>query len=397
MMVDMHPGTEKQFEDLDNELIVAGVPLRYRPLDCFKKLYGAVPDGPRRDEWFDPLIGWYLRKYGDAVRWDGIVARFPILIRGVVYLGQARFVGAGEVLANFQEGIEQLSDEVASSLSPEEKRPVLEKLTFGARGFTSLHNLIIDDLWLSETEQALVRRALYDLENAAVTLKHTGDTQAASVQAHEAAEKFLKAALSRAGSSKALKSFGHDIPRLFRELLVAEPRYSCVELPVENLQRLAPNMELRYSHVPRSLEMAVEGFHGSLYVCGILAQMWLFDQARGSTKSAFKECSFYIDGSNATYYCKKATADSAVLTHFRSSKYTGSQMADLVMASSSSALYLEVTDPNQDAQLRWQFLLHLRNPGKKVSPDEIGLNMVNGPEGSYATVMLKAPVIRPTE
>lgn len=263
----MHPGTEKQFEDLDNELIAAGVPLRYRPLDCFKKLYGSVPDGPQRDELFAPLISWYLKKYGDAVRWDGIVARFPVLIRGVVYLGQARFVGAGEVLANFQEGIEQLPDEVVRSLSPEEKRPILEKLTFGARGFASLHNLIIDDLWLSETEQALVRRALYDLENAAVTLKHTGDTQAASVQAHEAAEKFLKAALSRAGSSKALKSFGHNIPKLFRELLVAEPRYACVELPVENLQKLAPNMELRYSHVPRSLEMAVAGFHGSLYVC----------------------------------------------------------------------------------------------------------------------------------
>jgi hypothetical protein len=143
--------------------------------------------------------------------------------------------------------------------------------------------------------------------------------------------------------------------------------------------------------------MAVEGFHGSLYVCGILAQMWLFDQARGTTKSAFKECSFYIDGSNATYYCKKAAADSAVLTHFRSSKYTGSQMADLVLDPSSSALYFEVTDPNRDAQLRGQFLLHLRNPGKKVSHEEIGLNMVHGPEGSYTTVLLKATVLRPTE
>jgi hypothetical protein len=125
--------------------------------------------------------------------------------------------------------------------------------------------------------------------------------------------------------------------------------------------------------------------------------MWLFDQARAGTKSAFKECSFYIDGSNATYYCKKAAADSAVLTHFRSSKYTGSQMADLVMDPSSSALYLEVTDPDQDAQLRRQFLLHLRNPGKRVSPEEIGLNMVHGPEGSYTSVMVKAPVIRPAE
>lgn len=78
MMVDMDPGTEKQFEYLDDKLIAAGVPLRYRPLDCFKKLYGSVPDGRRRIELFDPLIDWYLKGYGDAVRWNGIVARFPI-------------------------------------------------------------------------------------------------------------------------------------------------------------------------------------------------------------------------------------------------------------------------------------------------------------------------------
>lgn len=300
------------------------------------------------------------------------------------------------MLAKCQEGIEQLSDEVAYSLSSKEKRPILEKLTFGAGGFTSLYNLIIDDVWLGETERALVRRAIYDLENAAVTLKHTGDTQGASVQAHEAAEKFPKAALSRTGSSKTLKSFGHDIPKLFRQLLVAEPRYSYVSLPVENLQKLTPDMELRYSFVPRSLKMAVEGFHGSLYVCGIIAQMWLFDQARGSIKSGFKECSFYLDGSNATYYCKKATAKSAVLTHFRSTRSSGSQMADLILNPSSSALYLEVTDPNQDAHLREQFLLHLRNPGNKVSPEEIGLKMVHGPEGSYTTIMLKIPIVGPT-
>lgn len=395
--MNMQAGTEKQIEDIDIELLAAGVPLRYRPLDCFKRLYGSVPDGARRNELFEPLIDWYLKKYGDAVRWDGVVARFPILIRGVVYLGQARFVGEGEVLANFQEGIEQLPDDVARSLSPEERRPILEKLTFGSRGFSSLHNLIIDDCWLGETERGLVRRALYDLENAAATLKHTGDTQAVSVQVHEATEKFLKAALSKAGSTKELKSFGHNIPKLFRELLLVEPRYSCVSLPVENLQKLAPNMELRYANVPRSMEMAIEGFHGSLYVCGIIAQMWLFDQARGTTKSDFKERSFYLDGVNATFYCKKVDKDSAILTHFRSSKHTGSQMADISMDLSNSALYLEVTDPNHEAQLRGKFLLHLKYPGKKVSPEEVGLRMVHGPEGSYATVMLKAPIAGPEE
>ncbi|MDR3734661.1 MAG: HEPN domain-containing protein [Acidobacteriaceae bacterium] len=386
---------DAQLENIDNELTSAGVPLRYRPLDCFKKLYGSVPDGPQREKLFDPVTEWYLKRYGEAIRWDGAIARFPILIRGVVFLGQARFVAEQEILAPFEEGIEGLSKDLAQSLTPEEKRPIMEKLIFGSRSFYSLHNLLIDDDWLAETERNLARRALYDLENAAVTLKHTGDTQAAIVQAHEAAEKYLKAALSKSGNTKPLKAYGHDIPKLFKDLLKTESRYFCLSLPVENLQKLSPSMELRYSNVPRSLEMATEAYHGALYVCGMIAQMWLFDKARGTTRPRFKECSFYLDGANTTFYCKKVQGDSAVLTLFRSSKYMGSQMADITMSTSQSALYLEVTDPLQDAQLRAQFAAHLRNPGRRVSPEEIGIQMVHGSEGSYVTALLKTPIVRP--
>ncbi len=388
---------DAQLADFDKELVSAGIPLKYRPLDCFKRLYGSVPDGPRRAQLFDPVIEWYLEHYGDAIRWDGIIAHFPIFIRGVVYLGQARFAGEEEILAPFEEGIEGLPKGFAESLTPEEKRPVMEKLAFGSRNLCSLHNMLIDDDWLNTTERDLTRRALFDLENAAVTLKHTGDTQAAIVQAHEAAEKYLKAALSRTGSSKDLKKMGHDIPKIFNELVKAHSRYSCLTLPVENLQKLSPNMELRYSSVPRSMEMAVEAYHGALYVSGLIAQMWLFDKARGTTKSRFKADRFYIDGAGTTFYCKRVQGDSATLTLFRSSKFTGSQMADIMMALSQSALYLEVTDALQDTQLRSQFALHLRYPGRKVSPEEIGLKMVHGPEGSYATAVLKVPIVKPNK
>lgn len=388
---------DAQLADLDKEFVAAGTPLKYRPLDCFKRLYGSVPDGPQRTQLFDPVIEWYLKKYGDAVRWDGVIARFPISIGDIIYLGQARFVGEQEVLAPFEDGIEGLSRDLAQSLTPEEKRLIMEKLTFGSRSFYSLHNLLVDDDWLGTIERNLARRALYDLENAAMTLKHTGDTQSAIVQAHEAAEKYLKAALSKAGSSKSLKGLGHDIPKIFKELVQAEHRYSCLSLPVENLQKLSPNMELRYTTVPRSMDMAIEAYHGALYVCGLVAQMWLFDKARGTTKSRFKECCFYMDGANTTFYCKRVQGDSATLTLFRSSRFTGSQMADITMDISQSALYLEVVDPLQDAQLRTRFAAHLRHPGRKVSPEEIGLRMVHGPEGSYASAVLKAPIAKPHE
>jgi hypothetical protein len=73
-----------------------------------------------------------LKKYGEAVRWDGVIARFPILIRGVVYLGQARFVGEEEALAPFEEGIKNLPKDIAQALTAKEKRPIMEKLTFGS-------------------------------------------------------------------------------------------------------------------------------------------------------------------------------------------------------------------------------------------------------------------------
>jgi hypothetical protein len=154
-------------------------------------------------------------------------------------------------------------------------------------------------------------------------------------------------------------------------------------------------MELRFTHVPRSLEMATEGYHGALYICGLIAQMWLFDKARGTTKSAFKECSFYVDGANTTFYCKRLQEDSVTLTLFHSSRFTGSQMGEIMMDQSRSALYLEVTDALQDAQLRRQLAAHLRNPGRKVSPEEIELKMVHGPEGSYATAVLRRPIAKP--
>ncbi|HMG86738.1 MAG TPA: HEPN domain-containing protein [Terracidiphilus sp.] len=384
-----------QLEDLDKEFLSAGIPLKYRPLDCFKRLYGSVADASQRARLFDPVIEWYLNKYGDEARWDGIIARFPIFIRGVVYLGQAQFVAEEEVMTPFEEGIEGLSADLARSLTSEEKRSVMERLTLGSRSFYSLHNLLSDDNWLDVTVREMARRALFDLENAAVTLKHTGDTQSAIVQAHEAAEKYLKAALWRAGKTKNLKKLGHDIPKIFKELTQVQPRYFCLRLPVENLHRLSPSMELRYTSVPRSVEMAIEAYHGALYVCGLTAQMWLFDRARGTTVSRFKAGSFYIDGSGTTFYCKTVQTGSAVLILFRSSKFTGLQMADLTMDLSQSALYLEVTDPRQDAQLRAQLAFQLRNRGRKVSPDEIGLTMTHGPEGSYTTAVLKVPVAKP--
>lgn len=82
---------------------------------------------------------------------------------------------------------------------------------------------------------------------------------------------------------------------------------------------------------------------------------------------------------------------------FRPRKSTGSQMADIMTDVSQSALYLDVTDAAQDAQLRGQFAVQLGYPVRKVSPNHIRLRMVEGSEGGYTTAVLRSPIAKPNE
>jgi HEPN domain-containing protein len=375
-------------EGEDEVLSKQGVPLRYRALDCFTKLYGAISDGPAREVLFEPIISWYLGKYGTAARWDGVVGRFPILIKGSVYLAAPQFVRKGTVVRDWKESIENLPGPIASSVSLDEFRHIAERLSISSTSYAHLYNLRIDHSFLDKIESELVQRALYDLENSAIILNASGDTQSAVFMAHQATEKFLKAALRKSGDPGNLKTFGHNLPKLIQSLLLRSPRYRWLDTPSGHLQNLAPSMELRYGLQPRTLQDAVSAIHASLYVCGSIALMWQFDYARGIEKSSFKAGRFYLNGMWQNLYCKSVLGKKAVLTLFTSDSVFGSQMADLQLDELTSSLYLEVMDPREDARLRQLLIAHLRNPGRRVRPEEIGLSQTDGPEGSYLTAML---------
>lgn len=381
---------DQSLQDLDDEFKEAGVPLRLRPLECFKRLHGPVQDKARRKDLFDPITLWYIAKYGDSAIWDGVVGRFPLVIKGELYLGVARFVEEGEVLVDFRGEIEGLPEAVAGSLSVEEFRPIAERMANANSRFRSLYNLEIDEDFLGTAERDLVKRARADLAGSVVVLKHNGDTQKSIFESHEAAEKFFKAALLKSGYSRDVGKFGHDIPKLFRELARIAPRFSWLSKPVDNLQSLfAPNMGLRYRQIPVSVKRAVEAFYGSLFVCGTIAQIWLFEKARGTSRSAFRPCRFYVDGQMHAHYCHQVRGNSALLTFFHSSNALGSAMVDKWMDMGQSAMYLEITDPRQEAQLRAQLVAHYRNPGRRVTPEEVGLKSESGVEGSFTTAMIK--------
>jgi hypothetical protein len=56
-----------------------------------------------------------------------------------------------------------------------------------------------------------------------------------------------------------------------------------------------------------------------------------------------------------------------------------------------SSLYLEV-DEAEDTNLRSQLIAMVRNPGRLMTPEEIGLQMENGDEGAFNTIMIKKKV-----
>jgi hypothetical protein len=131
-----------------------------------------------------------------------------------------------------------------------------------------------------------------------------------------------------------------------------------------------------------------------------MAQIWMFDSERGTNKSEFETGKFYVDGNGIAYLCigvdkqpDEKRKRLAVMRQFRSSPAIGSIMADISMDVAQSALYLEVTDQLQIAELRNRYEFHLKNRGRLVRPEEIGVQMASGIEGAYTTSILKRRII----
>jgi hypothetical protein len=171
------------------------------------------------------------------------------------------------------------------------------------------------------------------------------------------------------------------------------------ESSVEALQALAPNMQIRYSVVPRRLENAIEAFHAALSICGALAQMWLFDTKRGSDNSRFSPGCYYVDGTQGTYFCKSThqnagAPSSAVLTRFGLNPVLGRMMFDISVDFSVSALYLEVKTEEDLAVLQREFDSFIRQPpAHRATPEDVGIKIDSGPEGSYTTALLRLKVL----
>ena len=185
--------------------------------------------------------------------------------------------------------------------------------------------------------------------------------------------------------------------RNIHELLSASnSRYVWLRSSVDSLQNFAPNMDIRYGVVARSQENAISAFFAALNICAVLAQMWLFDIARGTDRARFVPGSFYKDGADVTYRClglslTKEKRPGALLRRFGNYPL-GSLMLDMLLDLDQSALYLEIKDASQIDGLRGLYEFHMRNRGKEKTPEEFGIQITSGAEGSYTTAFLKRDI-----
>jgi hypothetical protein len=284
--------------------------------------------------------------------------------------------------------IDGLPRQVAESMTKEEFSVWGEKAMLAASSVYKIYNLSVDDLHFSTPERELLRRALFDLENASTSLKMNEDTQGAIFNAHAAAEKFPKIGLRRAGITAQRRSHKLD-NEIFKELAGLRPTYAWLKPSIDALSALAPNMDIRYQVVPRTTEDALFAIYISLNICSMLAQTWLFDFERGTEKSQFSPGRFYLDGRRATFYCDRVCTTTtgksgAVLMAFADTSLMGPLIAELVIEQEQSSLYLEVTDPREADRLKSQFETLRQRCQNPIDPKVIGIGIHSGPEGSYA-------------
>jgi HEPN domain-containing protein len=260
--------------------------------------------------------------------------------------------------------------------------------------FQTLYNLSLEDPFIDDVEKGLAGRGILDLENAAHSLKHVGDTQTAIFHAHAAAEKFLKVVLKRSGSNVSPRKLGHRLEKIFEEIVDRGFPYAWLKGAVDSLRSFAPDMEIRYRVVPRTVEDAISAFAAALSICGAVAQTWIFDKARGADRATFTPGSFYVDGRGNTYRCKQLsqTPDNrpaAVLIRFGTYPGFGGLVMEETRDLDESGLYLEIKDASQLSQVKKEYEWQMKHLGKELKPQDLGIETTSGSEGIHTTAVIR--------
>src|SRR6266545_1165931 len=100
-----------EIERTDAEL--SSVPLILRPLDVYHRLVGREERDQFAKECFQKIHAWYLQRYDKAAEWDGVLARYPVFLRGQIHL-----LKIVHPEASAPDGLQELIGNLAESSGP---------------------------------------------------------------------------------------------------------------------------------------------------------------------------------------------------------------------------------------------------------------------------------------
>lgn len=288
-----------RLNELDRDFCSKSVPLVLRPLEAFHVLVGREDREDSTLGSLNQIVAWYIEKYGEAAVWDGRIGSQPILIRGSLYTARIPFTSE-TVMLKIADYIENLPRYLADTLSSQEWVDVGSSVLAASEDFGALYNLETRPSLLSAEQRAFVRRAWYDLRNSATVIKE--DTQGSIFHAHQAAEKFVKAALLRVGvGANVVRKLQHKLEEASLRLSESHVKFATMLPWAKALDLLLGSMDIRYSQVVRSQANGVSAFSAARSICGFLARQWQLDAERGAPDIQFELGKYYRDYSGRKF------------------------------------------------------------------------------------------------
>jgi hypothetical protein len=374
---------QKRLTELDETFEESSIPFKERALEAFKAIHGSVRDQADRARLFDPIIAWFTEKYGEKAKWDGIMGRVPVLVRGDLYLAMIRFVVEDQV-QDYRDCIEGLPTEVSKNLGLEDFKSIASYTSRAQMYLNAIQTLQADDCFLTKPQRDFMLRGRFDLRGSPLSLKLNEDTQSSIFSAHAAAEKFLKAAIIGIDPTMDARSYGHKADKLFSDLAARDPRFRSLGRAVDELQsKLGQGMNIRYSTANRSVEQAVSIFYAALHLCSSVSNILRFDDERGSRNSAFSAGAYYVNSVNLSFWCTKADETSATIIAFDTGGLRDLAPHAISLKQTESGYYLRVTNASQLSDMS-HALSRAAMRSRPLGTDEVNeISNIRGTEGSY--------------
>jgi HEPN domain-containing protein len=387
-----------EIERLDQEF--SAVPLFIRQLDIYNAL---ICNEERNDTtlgYLNKISAWYQQRYGQAAAWDGVIGIQPIYLRGRLFVFQIRCpeVNPKSGILDLRERLEREGPPV----SPEEYRMLGVAQLESSSDFAALYNIEMRPSLFTKEQRALSRRAWFNLKNAVTLLESSYDIQGSIVDAHEAAEKFLKIALINEGQAYASLGKGdlrHDLNNLIKVLVKKHSKYKFIKAVARDLQQFFISMTTqRYESTNRSLPDAIEAFRLARHCCSFVAQQIELDSDRGASDVTLRIGKYYQDYAGRQYrFCgfENNANRNLVCKMFLLEASDEGQTIDALINQKApcSFHYKEIKDQSTISRLERRYLsLRQRANSEKVAPRPVGVSIEQVHESLDGIFSIRIPI-----